>query len=72
LELEQSLVTDAGIKSLRLGPKVFAINISGTSVTDAGLMSLVRFPQLQELCIDQSGITPEGIAEFKKLVLCQA
>lgn len=70
LILDESLVTDAGLRALPMMPRLSFFSASKTRITDESLPLLVRNGALESLRLDETRITDAGlrsIGEMKKL-----
>ena len=62
--LEDSKVTDAGLRELAGFKQLQSLNLNGTEVTDRGMMELVGFKQLQSLTLWGTGVTDDGVNDL--------
>lgn len=62
LDLENSFITDIGIKSLPDLPKLVCIDLDSTKITDESLKILSRYLTLQEIWVEDTAITDKGIS----------
>lgn len=66
LHLEQTNVTDAGLKNLKVLANLEYLNLYGTAITDAGLTELVGLKNLKTVYLWQTNVTEQGLANLKK------
>lgn len=66
LHLENTRVTDAGLKHLKELRYLEYLNLYGTDVTDAGLMQLRGLKNLKKLFLWETRVTPKGVAALQQ------
>jgi hypothetical protein len=68
LELQNTAVTDAGIKQLATAemPNLRSINLSGTSLTGDGLLALATLPDLTDVVVNEGQFTTADVDAFRK------
>ena len=64
--LEDTQVTDAGLKHLKRLPKLSWLELGNTKVTDAGLEHLRSLTGLERLHLDGTQVTDAGVNELKR------
>jgi hypothetical protein len=64
LNLAESSLTDAGLRSLASHPTVRGIILSQTAITDDGVRQLRRTASLQRLSVSETRVTGDGIASL--------
>jgi hypothetical protein len=64
LNLDQSQVTDAGLKELVVLKSLRSLSLTETQVTDAGLKELAFLKNLQTLDLSRTKVTAEGLKEL--------
>jgi hypothetical protein len=71
LDLEGSLVTDAGLKDLERFDALVALDLDETRITNAGLQHLQTLSQLRWLSLRDTQISDEGLENFGRLTNLQ-
>jgi hypothetical protein len=66
--LENTSVTDAGLKHLCRLPKLDNIDLANTEITDAGLDILSSIKSLEWLCLENTNVTRAGVERFEAAV----
>lgn len=66
LHLENTYVTDEGLRHLKELAYLEYLNLYGTRITDAGMHALSALSNLKKLYVWQTGVTPEGVAKLKE------
>ena len=66
LNLFETRVTDAGMKSLEPLTKLKHLDVTGTRVSDKGLAYLARLPELESLYVGRTAVTEAGVTAFLK------
>ena len=72
LYMDESQITDAGLKEVAKLQKLEVLYLNNTKITDAGLKEVAKLQKLEELDLRGSEVTKAGVAEFKRaLPNCQ-
>ena len=71
VQLNDTQVTDAGLKHLKGLTQLQALLLNHTQVTDAGLEHLKRLTQLQGLSLNSTHVTDAGLENLKGLTQLQ-
>ena len=66
LGLDNTKITNAGLKEVAKLQNLTFLNLGSTKITDAGLKELAKLQNLKGLSLDDTNITDEGAAELKK------
>ena len=66
LSLNNTEITDAGLKELPKLQQLTTLNLSFTQITDASIKDLAKLKQLRNLYLSNTKITEAGVAELKK------
>jgi hypothetical protein len=67
LNISETSVTDAGLKSLTACPKLSQLKCDKTKITDAGLLALANCAALEELDASGTPITDAGVKHIAKM-----
>src|SRR5437868_6633691 len=67
VDLDNTKVTDAGLKELKEVKSLQTLYLSVTAVTDAGLKELKELKNLQTLYLNGTKVTDRGLKELKDL-----
>jgi hypothetical protein len=67
LLLGRTRITDLGLKSVAVLPRLYLLELSGTAVTDAGLSELSKAERLKVLRFRGTAVTDKGLAQLKGL-----
>ena len=65
LDLSETQVTDAGLRSLAKIAGLDTLDLDGTRITDAGLAELKGLEQLSGVGTRDTAVTPAGIADLE-------
>ena len=65
LRLENTLITDVGVKYLQNLTNLTYLSLDGTKVSDAGLPFLSKLTKLKYLNLSRTLVTSEGIRELQ-------
>ena len=66
LNLDQTQLTDAGLKDVAKLQKLKYLYLDGTKISDEGLKEVAKLQQLQFLRILDTKVTGAGVAELQK------
>jgi hypothetical protein len=66
LSLEQSKVTDAGMKRLETLYNLAGLRLKGTAITDLSIDSIGRLQNLREVNLENTNVTKNGIEKLRK------
>lgn len=66
--LENTQVTDEGLKHLCCLSKLDNIDLANTAISDSGLEVLSSIKTLETLCVEGSPVTEEGVKRFEAAV----
>lgn len=67
LNLDNSEITDAGLKAVGRASSLLSLSLTNTQVTDAGLAELRTLTSLEDLRLDKLPITDAGLAHLSGL-----
>jgi hypothetical protein len=67
LDLNKTLITDAGLRDFRRFAKLRDLSLGGTKVTDTGLAQLSKLTNLEFLCLDGTVVTDAGLDHLSNL-----
>jgi hypothetical protein len=67
LSLEQSRVSDAGLRALPVLPRLRCLDLDGTSITDRALEWVAEQPALEELWLEQTVVSDVGLSSLQGL-----
>ncbi|MBN2313863.1 MAG: hypothetical protein JXM79_08025, partial [Sedimentisphaerales bacterium] len=67
LFLEDTKITDNGIKKIESLPKLTTLHVSRTSLTDQALDSIIKMKTLQRLKLNETKITDRGLRKLHGL-----
>jgi hypothetical protein len=71
LNLDESDITDRGLRAATSFQQLGDLSLSGTQVTDEGLMQLSELPNLTTLSLERTNITDRGMDAISKLTLTE-
>ena len=67
LNLNDTQITDAGLKEVAKLQKLQRLFLAGTQITDAGLKEVAKLEKLEGLVLGGTKVTDEGLKEIAKL-----
>jgi hypothetical protein len=65
LNLEQTFVTDVGVRALRAHPNLKCLFVAGNSLTNSSLEVFGDMPQLQRVTVSGKGFTKDAARAFR-------
>ena len=66
LELDDTAITDAGLKNISVLTSLQRLSLSGTAITDAGLQALKGLSRLRHLTVKRTKVTAAGTSSFQQ------